>query len=172
MNNRRIIGPRAAVAALCGLLLGPALAACAGEEPMPGYTPRVAEQLRTGVARVRNAAEDHRQRAARVALHRLTRDVASAQARGELPAAKARRILLAADLVAEDIAALPDKTTNGDRKRGTPARRPTGDRHGAAESGRHRSPEHRRGDQHHRRDDRKDAGGENPEGWEAHEEDD
>jgi hypothetical protein len=171
MNHRRIVGSRAAVAALCGLLLWPALAACAGDEPRPGYSRRVAEQLRADVARVRTAAEDHRQRAARVALHRLTRHVASAQARGELPAAKVRRILLAADLVAEDIAALPDKTT-GDGKPATPARRSTGDHHGAAESGRHRSPAPARKDQHHRRDDHKDDGRDKPEGWEAHKEDD
>ncbi len=160
------------VACVC---LSPVLVACGGSERVVTYSTEAAQQLRTDVARVRAAAEDRRHRAARVALHRLTRHVAAAQASGELPAAKARRILSAADLVAADIAALPDKNVTGRDGQTRFRRQPTGDRGqdpgpdrhdraGHAGGGEHRAGDgaHRDAEPHH------DDGGEKPEGWEAH----
>jgi hypothetical protein len=170
MSNRRLICARKAAAVLCGLLLWPALTACAGGQPTSAYSPRVAERLRTDVARVRTAAEEHRRRAAGVALNRLTRHVAAAQARGGLPAAKARRILHAADMVAEDIAALPKPArVRGAQRAGREAAH---DRRRETEHKRHRSPGRDRERQHDRRRHHEGDDGEKPEGWEAHKEED
>jgi hypothetical protein len=161
--------PRARVVVAGVLLAGPLLAACGGaEEPTGSYSARAAQQLSADVARVRTAAEDRRPGAARAALHRLTRHVAAAQANGELPPLKARRILQAADLVAEDLAALPDRSATRQTRPVRPAPRTTDarDRAGGARAG-HRPHDHRverDGGERHRRG----SGGEKPEGWEAH----
>lgn len=103
--------PRPAIVRVAVLALALATSATAcGDDPRPTYSSRAAEQLRVDAARVRAAAEARDVQTARTALHRLTRHVAAAQARGELPSDKARQILRAADWVAQDIAALPTPT--------------------------------------------------------------
>ena len=160
---------------LCALLLASVLVACGGDQPRATYGPQTEQQLLADVARVRTAAQGHRRHAARVALHRLTRHVAAAQADGQLPAAKARQILHAADLVAHDIAALPEPTLQQERPT---SRRRSDDRAGSGPTGQLRPhgpgpaaepKDDDRGESHDGADDQENwEQEEKPEGWEAH----
>lgn len=75
--------------------------------PQPPISPQARAQLLADVAQVRSAAMRHDRSASDAALLTLTRDIAAAQARGELDPAYARNLLAAAERVSEDVAALP-----------------------------------------------------------------
>lgn len=145
--------------ATAALLPAVLLPACGGnsDEP-PAYHPGVADQLRADTADVRAAAERRKARAAQAALHRLTRHVAAAQANGQLPPHKARQILAAADLVAEDLAAMAARA---------PRRPPERDKDDHGER-RHPGKGHGADDDEPEDWESYDGKGEKPEGWEAH----
>lgn len=93
---------RTPLCAALGLLL---LTSC-GSEP-PQITPQVREQLRADIAEVRSAALRHDRIASDAAVLTLTRDIAAAQARGELAPAYAHNLLVAAGRISEDAAEFP-----------------------------------------------------------------
>lgn len=105
------VSSRSSVLRVVALALGLILSVTAcGDESQPTYSPRVAQQLSADADAVRAAAEAGDVDAAQRSLHTLTRHVAAAQARGEMPSDKARQILRATDWVAQDLAALPTPT--------------------------------------------------------------
>ena len=78
------------------------LVAC-GNQPQDSVHPAARERLISGVQQVRVAVSRQDRPAAETALTTLIRDIASAQARGDLDPASARTILRAADRVSEDV---------------------------------------------------------------------
>lgn len=102
---------RSGVLGVAALVLGLTISVTAcGVETQPTYSPRVAQQLSADADAVRAAAEADDVEAAQRALRTLTRHVAAAQARGEIPSDKARQVLRATDWVAQDLAAFPTPT--------------------------------------------------------------
>ncbi|MBK0867116.1 hypothetical protein INP57_09880 [Saccharopolyspora sp. HNM0986] len=80
------------------------LTSCGGSRPI--IAPEVRARLADDVTAVRTAALRHDRAASEAALATLNRDIAAAQARGDLDADYARNILGAADRVAADVATL------------------------------------------------------------------
>lgn len=80
------------------------LTSCGGSRPI--IAPEVRTRLAEDVTAVRTAALRHDRAASEAALATLNRDIAAAQARGDLDADYARNILGAADRVAADVATL------------------------------------------------------------------
>ena len=84
------------------------LTACGGKPAAPTrMDAQTAQLLAADVAAVRSAAEQDDRASGEVALTKLTRDVAQAQAQGHLSAEKAQTILAAGGKVSEDLQAMP-----------------------------------------------------------------
>lgn len=156
---------RGAARTLCTTLVCLPLVACGADASRPAYSPQASRVLRSDVAQVRAAAERGHRLDTLDALNTLTRHVATAQARGWLPSARARRILHAADLVADDVAALPvPQDQDGQRPRGGDRQSAGSDRRADEKSGR----EQDRGALGGRSREIQSDGRDKPEGWEAH----
>jgi hypothetical protein len=139
--------------AVATLAMVPLLSACGDEGRAASYPAEVAHRLQADVADIRAAAQQRKLYAARVALNRLTRHVADAQASGRLSASRAREILAAADAVRQDLAALPtpspkDKDKGQQRPRPEPRREKA--EGGEAHKGRGEKPKGRGSDRNGR----------------------
>lgn len=83
------------------------VAGCATQQPTPSVNPQAKHLLTADVRAVHAAADQHNRPAAESALQRLTTDVATAQAQGQVTPAYARTVLAAADRVTQDVRNLP-----------------------------------------------------------------
>ena len=83
------------------------LVACANQ-PQNHVDPGARERLTGGVQRIQGAVSRSDRPAAETALTALIRDVAAAQARGEVDAGSARAMLEAADRVSDDVRAMEE----------------------------------------------------------------
>lgn len=83
------------------------LVSCANQ-PQNHVDPGARERLTGGVQRIQHAVSRSDRPAAETALTALIRDVAAAQARGEVDAGSARAILEAADRVSDDVRAMEE----------------------------------------------------------------
>lgn len=83
------------------------LVACA-DQPQNHVDPDARERLTGGVQQIRDAVSRSDRPAAETALTALIRDVAAAQARGEVDAGSARAMLEAADRVSDDVHAMDE----------------------------------------------------------------